>query len=83
MRRFIGYQRRLFDFRFRSTLATDSLRAQRNHRLDATSSACRNPAGKKCDAQQEQGDTRESDRIGSAHAIEQALHHERAAEGNK
>jgi len=65
------------------TNITDSLRAQHNHRLDATSSARRDPAGEKRDAGQEQGDTREGDRIGSAHAVEQALHRARAAEGNE
>ena len=62
---------------------TDSLRAQHNHRLDATSSARRDPAGEKRDAAQEQSDTREGNRIGSAHAVEQALHHTRATEGNE
>jgi hypothetical protein len=33
-----------------STLATDSLRAQRNHWLDAASSVRRNPAGEERDA---------------------------------
>ena len=64
------------------TNAPDLLRAQRNHRFDATSPARRDPAGKNGDTQQEQGDTRESDRIGRAHAVEQALHHARAAQSN-
>ena len=63
--------------------ASGLLRPQRNHRLNATGSARGNPAGEKRDGQQEQGDAREGHRIGSAHAVEQAFHHARAAEGNE
>ena len=66
----------------RPALAHHLLRAQRDHRLDPTGAAGRDPAGEKRDAEQEQGDTREGDRVGSAHAVEKALDHAGAAESN-
>ena len=64
------------------TKINDLLRAQRNHRLDATGSARRDPAGEKRDPRQTQGHRHKGDRIGSTHAVKHALHHARTAKSN-